>query len=383
MTKIILLDIDGVLVTPAGYRAALHATLNYFARLMGLSHFEFPEEKIAELEGKGITSEWDMVPLLLAALWDDILAGQGRGGALLRPHNIPADPSAAAVEIGKYVNESALHLFIPEIELVVGEFPTETALKQNLFLNVPLELRRNLFHQSRDAHHSHATRLFQHYSLGSKVFSETYNLPAEIETESMLLTHDHSNINDAIREKLRGEGNYLAAFTARPSAPPREIKDTLLSYPPEAELGLKLVGLSDIPVIGYGKLEYIATQRGLDAMTLLKPAPAQALAAIVAAWTDNELAGLHSACDWIQTNEVKGALADLPRKFDLIIVEDTLGGVRSVRAAGEILRQAGFEVNVHAFGLTSGSAAKAKTFKQTGVPYFENWAELIAGSSCN
>lgn len=368
MTKIILLDIDGVLVAPAGYRAALHATLNYFARLMGLSHFEFPEEKIAELEGKGITSEWDMVPLLLAALWNEILARHGAD-------NIPADPSAAAVEIGKYVNGNTLHLFIPEIELVVGEFPTETALKQNLFPNVPLELRRNLFHQSRDAHHSHATRLFQHYSLGSKVFSETYNLPAEIETESMLLTYDRSNLNDAIREKLRGKKNHLCAFTARPSAPPREIKETLRGYPPEAELGLELVGLSDIPVIGYGKLEYIATQRGLDAMTMLKPAPAQALAAIVAAWMGNELAGLASACDWMQTNEVK---MNLPRKFDLIVVEDTLGGIRSVKSAGEILRRSGFDVTVKAFGLTSGSAAKAEAFKREGVSYFEDWNALTS-----
>ena len=30
MTKIILLDIDGVLVHPGGYRAALRATVNHF-----------------------------------------------------------------------------------------------------------------------------------------------------------------------------------------------------------------------------------------------------------------------------------------------------------------------------------------------------------------
>ena len=74
MKKVILLDIDGVLVQHGGYRAALHATLNHFANLMGLSHFDFPEEKLAELEKRGIFSEWDMVPLLLAALWNDILS---------------------------------------------------------------------------------------------------------------------------------------------------------------------------------------------------------------------------------------------------------------------------------------------------------------------
>jgi len=67
MKKVILLDVDGVLVNPAGYRAALHATLNYFATLMGTPHFDFHEEKIADLEKRGIFSEWDMVPVLLAA----------------------------------------------------------------------------------------------------------------------------------------------------------------------------------------------------------------------------------------------------------------------------------------------------------------------------
>src|SRR3990172_3583121 len=97
MTTVLLLDIDGVLVRPGGYRAALHATLNYFVNLMGLPHFEFPEEKLAALERRGITSEWDMVPLLLGVLWDDILTCQPR-------EDLPAEVSSAASEIGRYLN---------------------------------------------------------------------------------------------------------------------------------------------------------------------------------------------------------------------------------------------------------------------------------------
>ncbi len=97
MTKIVLLDIDGVLVSHGGYRAALHSTLNHYASLMGLDHFDFPEEKLAELEKRGIFSEWDMVPLLLGTLWNDILAHY--------PNiNLPADLSSAAVEIGRHIN---------------------------------------------------------------------------------------------------------------------------------------------------------------------------------------------------------------------------------------------------------------------------------------
>src|SRR5258706_4894773 len=97
MTKVVLLDIDGVLVHHGGYRAALHATLNHFVSLMGLSHFDFTEEELADLEKRGIFSEWDMVPILLGALWNDILS---------RPPklDLPSDLSSAAVEIGRNIN---------------------------------------------------------------------------------------------------------------------------------------------------------------------------------------------------------------------------------------------------------------------------------------
>jgi len=67
----------------------------------------------------------------------------------------------------------------------------------------------------------------------------------------------------------------------------------------------------------------------------------------------------------------------LPETLDLIVVEDTMGGIRSVRAAGEVLIQAGLDVNVRAIGLTDGSAVKASTFKNVGVQYFQNWGSLI------
>jgi hypothetical protein len=373
MKKVILLDIDGVLVRQSGYRAALHATLNHFASLMGLSRFDFPEEKLSELEKREISSEWDMIPLLLGTLWNDILSHRTN-------LNLPADLYSAAVEIGRNGNRyMSRELIIPEFELITGLYPSEAALQNGCFPFIPIDLRTNLLSQSRNVNFSQTMRLFQHYSLGSRVFSEIYELPAEVETESFLLTHDRSNIDDTIRAKLRQTSIHLAAMTARPSAPPREVNDSHFGYAPEAELALELVGLTDIPLIGFGKLEYLASQRGLDAGALVKPAPVHALAATAAALTGDEWAGLQSAGDWVQTGQLKGVFADLPRAFELFVIEDTLGGIRSVQAAGEIFRQAGFDVTIHALGLTFGSAAKVDAFRQAGVPYFEDWESLIAG----
>jgi hypothetical protein len=371
MTTILLLDIDGVLVSPGGYRAALHATLNYFVNLMGLPHFEFPEEKLAGFERRGITSEWDMVPLLLGVLWNDILSHQTDA-------YLPDEVSAAAVEIGHHLNGyRPSDLIIPEFELVAGQYPADTALQSGFFPFIPEPLRTNLLHCSRDVHFSQTMRTFQQFTLGSQAFVQTYDLPAEVETESLLRKYDRSNIDDAILEKFCQPGIYLTAFTARPSAPPREVEAPPLGYAPEAEIALDLVGLHDIPLISFGKLQYLGEQRGYDPEVLLKPSPVQALAGIAAALTGNEWAALQAACDWHETGQLKGVLAELPHSFDVTIVEDTLGGVRSVQAAGEILQKAGLDVTVRAYGLTSGSAAKSAAFEQMGVPFCADWKSLI------
>jgi hypothetical protein len=373
MKKVILLDIDGVLVHHGGYRAALHATLNHFAGLMRLPHFDFPEEKLAELEKRGIFSEWDMIPLLLAALWNDILSRQ-------TDPRLPADLYSAAAEIGRNANGyMPRELIIPEFDFIAGQYPAEAALQHGCFPRIPMDLRVNILSQSRNVNFSQTMRLFQHYSLGSTVFGKTYDLPAEVETESFLRAHDRSNINDVIRAKLRQPNIHLAGLTARPSAPPREVDDSHFGYAPEAEIALELVGLADIPLIAFGKLEYLAAKSGLDAGVLIKPSPVHALAAIAAALTGDEWAGLQSAGDWRQTGKLNGVFADLPREFELFVVEDTMGGIRSTQAAGGILRQNGFDITTHAIGLTSGSVSKIEAFSQAGIRYFENWETLIAG----
>jgi hypothetical protein len=371
MEHILLLDIDGVLVRPGGYRAALHATLNYFVTLMGLPHFEFPEEKLAGFEKRGITSEWDMVPLLLGVLWNDILSRQ----SLL---DLPADVSSAAIEIGKALNGYLpSELVIPEIELVPGQYPVETAFQAGHFPSIPLALRMSLMHRSRDVRASHTMRIFQHYTLGSHAFRQTYNLPAELESESLLHKYDRSILDDGVREKLLASDAHLAAFTARPSAPPREIESPPLGYAPEAEIALDLVALPDIPLISFGRLQYLGEQRGYDPEVLVKPSPVQALAGISAALTGDEWSALQAACDWHESGRLAGPLAELPGAIEVSIVEDTLSGIRSVQAAGEILRKAGLDVTVHTYGLTSGSAAKSAAFEQAGVPYFSDWDILI------
>ena len=119
MIKIILLDIDGVLVYPGGYRAALRATVNHFID----PTLEIDEETLTELERRGIASEWDMAPLLLATYWNDILSRQPI-------QNLPPEVSSAATVINRQRNVDApARLFVPEFALVAGQYPAETAFR--------------------------------------------------------------------------------------------------------------------------------------------------------------------------------------------------------------------------------------------------------------
>lgn len=366
MKRIILLDIDGVLVQPGGYRAALRATVKRF-----IGEYVIEEDAPVSMEKRGISSEWDMSPLIIAAYWEDVLSRQPM-------ENLSDDPVLAGEQIQRQRKaEEPKHLAIPAFDLMDGQYPVDAAYAAGCFASIPSELRKNLMTESRDVYKSHTFRTFQHFTLGSETFESTYQLSAEFDAESSLLAVDRSNISDEIRGRLNHPDHHLAAFTARPSGIPVGINESSLGYAPEAELALDLVGMNDIPLMAFGKLEYIAAQHGLMPSTLVKPSPFQALAATLAAWTGDELSALHAAYDWHRAGKLNSKFTKLPKTFELIVVEDTMGGIRSVRTAGEIFRQAGFDVTVRTLGLTSGISAKAAAFDAAAVPHFENWEQLI------
>lgn len=366
MIRIILLDIDGVLVQPGGYRAALRATVRRF-----IGDFHVEEDLLTDFEKRGISSEWDMSPLIIAANWEDVLSRYSI-------ENLSGEVAMAAQQILSQPVNAPKQLSVPEFDLVMGQYPAETAYRAGYFSHIPEVLRRNLLTESRNVRKSETMRTFQHFTLGSRHYEETYNLKSELETESLLLKHDHSTIDSSIRARLFQNGSYVAAFTARPSHPPREVKDITFGYAPEAELALELVEMKGVPLIAFGKLEYIATKHGLDPARLVKPSPFQALAGILAAWTGEELSALQAAYDWHVSGELNSRFSDLPKSFELIVVEDTMGGIRSVQDAGDVLHKVGLDVTIKAFGLTSGIAAKKLAFEQADVPYFDSWDELIA-----
>ena len=67
--SVYLLDVDGVLLYPGGYREALRRTINYFSSAMGWGDCSLKDETALIFEAHGITNEWDMSAICLASLF--------------------------------------------------------------------------------------------------------------------------------------------------------------------------------------------------------------------------------------------------------------------------------------------------------------------------
>jgi hypothetical protein len=358
---IFLFDIDGVLVEPRGYRAAVQAALQYFTRQMGLPPTHLPgEEEISLFEASRITSEWDMVPLALAALLDALL--EANLGAPLplfvwelhrwRPRRFPArvdyrtaiKAMAGALQPGLYPAECVLS--------------AARAGQPGLLPNLrEIALLADLLGDTRDVPGSLTTRIFQHYSLGSQVFQQVYDLPASFDTPSLLGVLDRPQLEPDLRRRLLrlcAQGSlHMAAYTMRPSLPPRQLQVNTHGYAPEAELALEIAGLQELPLIGYGRVSWLAAQHAESPEAYLKPSPVQALASVLAALYGDEQQALHDGlalhAGGAATERVQSALQG--RQTHLHVFEDTPGGVEAVLRAAQALHNAGFEVQAHAWGI--------------------------------
>src|SRR4029453_8365178 len=140
MTRILLIDAEGVMVEPVGYRAALRSTVNYFVD----TSLALDEESLAEMERRQISSEWDMAPLLIATYWNDILSRQ----PML---DLPVDVNSAAKEIKRLRQVDApAHVSIPGFPLLPGKYPARSAYEAGCFPALPEDLRKGLLTQTRN-----------------------------------------------------------------------------------------------------------------------------------------------------------------------------------------------------------------------------------------
>lgn len=373
MKPIFLFDVDGVLIQPRGYQVSVMEACTYFAHHLGYSDFGFQIEMFEIFESNGITSEFDMVPLFILNLIDHSLgvhAVKPAPGKLSDYKGVFSGLSCPSVSIrllvemigeatrpGEYPSQSALRLF------KAGKF-----FPQLVGAAVVEELLAN----SRSVYKSVVAAIFQNIVLGDRLFEKTYRVSPQLERQSALTQNDVPLLSKFHAEWLlnlwRNESLDAALMTLRPSCPPREIGDTLPGYSPEAELGVQLVGWAELPLVGFGQLDFCATQMGLRVEAFAKPAQGHALAALTAAVFREELTPIELALGY---EAGKNALHYLTQESPLSmhVFEDSSSGIVSAQALKALLRSVGADVDLKIWGIGT-QPAKISVLERLGAQVF-------------
>jgi hypothetical protein len=370
---LLLFDVDGVLVQPDGYKLALPATIDRFAAQMGQPSMGPDGDEIAVFEACGITNEWDSSAMCVSAL---LLAALEQRPDLGRR---TLDDTFAAVRAAR------LNLGRPDFVGIArevhhqhadGHFPAARYLDM-LSARVNgdhFPLLRALLGNVYDVLNTPTTRAFQTHTLGSERFAAAYGQPAPFESESYLARYDVPLLSEANRERLldwqRDPDRGVAVFTARPSLPPADLDEPpatvptstqATGYAPEAELAVELLGWAGkVPLIGQGRVSWLASHHGRGAADYIKPSPVQGLAAIGAAASGTETDALNAAAALYEHGHLVGPLAalrDSPTR--VIVFEDSTGGIRATRHAVERLAQAGLDVTFEAIGVSPNPDKRA------------------------
>lgn len=387
--RVLLFDLDGVLITLGGYHRALQATVNLQTRRMGLGDLAPDEAAIDFLETGGLTVEWDSSAICLAVLvtdlwcqdpglrlpgvWEGIVSAIRTrfGGAHPHPDYFRwGEKICSAVSQGSPAPRTALDLLLGAAQAVDSGARVEE-------LRSALEVLLGL---TRDFRRSVTMRVFQHFTLGSEGFRRTYGEEPCFETPSLLEEYDGPTLppeetQDLVSLTRSGE-TRAAVFTLRLTRP---ALPSILGgeYAPEAEVALERLGLSGWPVVGFGQLRWLAGTRNAYSDLYLKPCPAHALAAIARALGAAEEDALRSASRLLEEDQLTGTLTDLrEEKLALHVFEDSSSSLRGVEQAVRLLRGQGANVAFHPWGIAS-TPRRGLGLKGLGYPVFEKVGQAL------
>ncbi|MDZ4158603.1 MAG: hypothetical protein U1B80_02335, partial [Anaerolineaceae bacterium] len=390
IARIALFDLDEVLIRPGGYRRAFRETMRYFYRKMDAEALA-PGETLPEyLEQDGINSEWDMVPLCLAIYLESCL------GLVTEYPSLPDLPTALdwarqwrgqGLQVD-YIAQAALLAPIIRRDKEELGIPVWRSLHQHTRTLLPKLAEHSLYDEllgyNRQIERSWTMRVFQNFLLGEHQYQQTYSLLPEVNAVSCLEQYDQPLLEQKLRDEILAMAQrkelFVAAFTARPSLPPRGVEDTLNGYSPEAETALRILGLECLPITALGRLNYLGAQRGVSTESLLKPALVHALAAIAAAWTGEELPALQLAYEFAHPNggnPVSPATGTdnwlkrcgLPDEAEIHIFEDSPSGLLAGERATSLINRSGGDYRLFKWGI-AGKPEKAAYLKALGATVF-------------
>lgn len=361
--RILLFDIDGVVLEPHAYHRAFQKSVAIMGHLLGYRAVHLTPEDIVTFEAAGVFSEWDSsaicAALMLEKLWD-------RHPALTLPPT-PDSPSLP-VHDSAPPDFQAFSRSLAQVHLQASP-PLERA--ERLLLDksrsrTPAQRHtiENILRKARGIDGSLTHRIFQELVLGSRVFAETYGLRPCLDADSYLLRYDRPTLDRTVRERLlkwlADADHRVVLFTSRPSCSPDGCLGT-----PEAEIGAQTAGLETVPLLGLGGLSWLGARRSRDPGFFLKPSPVHALGALRLALGDPLETALETAAALVLDNQADhtwGALGGA----EVHVFEDSVAGLKSMLAARDLLQDIGMPVNAHLLGITD-SEAKQRALEAVGA----------------
>ncbi len=186
---VLIFDLDGVLIEPAGYKKAFLGALKYFLSRMGVKGFDPSVILHTLFESIGISWEWDMIPLTLALFlektWDENriydryrnlenLFSQDRTNTFLEAIQLEDEIDTLRGMLLPGMAPSASIYFQSIQQKGDGLFKhlSRTFLFEEL-LNHTREIKRCI-----------TSQVFQSYCIGSKDFRAITKLHAVVQTDS-------------------------------------------------------------------------------------------------------------------------------------------------------------------------------------------------------
>lgn len=366
--RIILFDMDGVLLIPGGYREALKASVLRIGRALGLPSADLTDNHIARFEALSVTNEWDTLAICTALILLKVWQSNPRVRLnSLTPNNeiFSKQPPQYDEFLDTFSNISSLPS-CSAYEKIIQEYPL-------LDQEHKTYLRKILFN-ARDIFKSPILRYHQETVLGSQVFRDNYRLESLLGVKSYLLEYDQpaltSQRNKSLRTWLSQEGHKAGIMTNRPSGTPPGYLSS-----PEAELGAKLAEMGDLPLLGSGLLAWFAvSQCQLPEHILLKPNPVHALALMQMCYAKPVSEALQLAYhlwkgwgdkkDWMKLNNAT-----------VIIFEDAVKGLEAGLNARSLLAKNLIDLDLKLIGI-SDNPIKKSALERVADQVFANINEI-------
>jgi len=332
--KILIFDMDGVLLKPLGYHQALKDTVRLGAQEMGYEGVTISDVEIAQFEGLGISSEWHSSAACMALLKNN--------GEISLPPLFDSLKREPAQNHARFRLERALQCIAQNL----GADPAQA-----------ISIIRN----SNSIDQSPTLNLFQEMILGSADFKRIYGKKGILDVESYLLQFDQpllgTNVRDQLLAWLEEPEHGSVVMTNRPSR-----------GMPDANYGLQLIGLEGFPLVGYGEIEWLADQVDRHTTILAKPSPVHALAASLTAFgrdLDKSLLDAYASTIGGGTKKISCLEGS-----EIWVFEDTPAGLISVGEMEMQLRAKGISVEVNKTGIAS-TPHKGEYLRVQGARVFE------------